>query len=67
MTQSTDLPEGWIAHDGGECPVAPNAIVEVLRNEGSIQKGRASYFKDDWQGPEWAWFHIIAYKPEQPQ
>ncbi len=58
------IAEGWIAHDGGPCPVPLNQHVEVLCRGGGKGTGLADYFwwgryKD---GP--ASYEIIAYKPE---
>ena len=35
------LPDGWIEHDGGCCPVPPGTPVEVRLRKGSVHKGRA--------------------------
>lgn len=35
------LPDGWIEHDGGCCPVPPGTPVEVRLRKGNVHKGRA--------------------------
>lgn len=67
MTDEIKIPEDWTRHDGGKCPVDPNAIVMVLLREGTITVPQeAGFFSDgfyDW----WEWRgdrdrNIIAYR-----
>jgi len=61
-----DIPDGWITHDGGPCPVRGPAVIEVV-----IRGGLRGWVTPDAIG----WEHIgripmsdiIAYKPEEPQ
>ena len=62
-----ELPEGWIAHDGGPCPVEKHVLVSVLFDDGDDEPmtETAFVFSEAW------WLHcgapgnnIIAYKPE---
>lgn len=56
--------DGWIEWDGGECPVGPNAVVEVKLRSGSGYQG--------WQAKTFDWPHlgmpldIIAYRVVKP-
>lgn len=38
---AADGPDGWIAHDGGPCPVPVGTLVEVRLRAGSVHKGQA--------------------------
>jgi hypothetical protein len=69
--------DGWIEHDGGPCPVAPDCRVIVMQRTGHIRNVRkASHWSARADEPDWGqdcWIHqaewcdIIAYRPEQPQ
>ncbi|MBF5091256.1 hypothetical protein F1640_14785 [Novosphingobium sp. NBM11] len=67
----TSLPEGFIPHDGGPCPVAPDTLVTVMSRNGCVSSGRYARF---WDYPPswWRWQSldhdndIIAYKVENP-
>lgn len=63
MTDTPKIPEGFIRHDGGKCPVPLDASVSIMFADGMIDDGwlPARY---------WAWGRalpcnswIIAYKP----
>lgn len=66
-----DIPDGWIAHDGGPCPVPLDSYPQVMARDGTIIRRRVAAGiwargSADWwqhQGPERN-NHIIAYKPE---
>ena len=60
--------EGWIEHDGGECPVDPDVFVfPMFKGEPDPSKGMLRTYGRAWQ---YAWHHdgaeddIIAYRPE---
>lgn len=71
MLTPEQIADGWIAHDGGECPVDPVCLVRVL-------------FRGTWEpipsrglgkrARMWRWefaplapaSDIIAYRPEKP-
>ena len=72
--------EGWIAWEGGECPVPYDAIVEVQCRDGFRSEGFASEFSGS---PSWNWWKheparyekdgfgfnhadIVAYRPRTP-
>lgn len=38
----TKLPDGWIEHDGGPCPVADHAIVDALLRDGQCGENRCA-------------------------
>lgn len=64
-----DIPEGWIAHDGGPCPVDLQTHVEVILRCGEIINNAAIELewnhligRDGMSGD----FDIVAYKPETP-
>ncbi len=63
---SDELPEGWIAHDGGPCPVPLGSKVSVLYRNGV----RGTLFTIDLGWDHLPDYHpeadIIAYKPENP-
>lgn len=58
------LADGWIAHDGGPCPVDKWEPVTIMRRDGKTAKHPDSRFLD-WR-PYEAYAHtdIIAYRPE---
>ena len=66
----SELPEGFIPHDGGPCPVPLDSYPRVMLRGGELDRGvvTASFWTgetDDW----WQWMgdaetNIIAYKPE---
>lgn len=57
------LPVGWIAHDGSESPLGPDAYVEIMYQDGTSNHNFASYF---------TWTHdqdvgnIVAYRAVEP-
>ena len=63
-----DLPDGWIAHDGGPCPVDPNSLPLVKLRDGEILACEDDETADcfQWEHDQ-AEYDIIAYKPEQPK
>ncbi len=59
-----EIPDGWIAHDGGPCPVAIGTTVSVLYRNGlqatwAVSHGMGWKYLPDYL-PE---HDIIAYKP----
>lgn len=61
------LPKGWIAHNGGPCPVRPNRRVQIwCRGERWSTVQRSVLVFPDEYGPQWLSGAIIAYKPETP-
>lgn len=62
--RAVDLPEGWIRHDGGPCPVPPGSQVSVIYRDGE----RDTMFAIDLGWAHLPDYHpehdIIAYKPE---
>lgn len=61
-----DLPEGWIAHDGGPCPVDPLTVVSVIMNTGkdwreSVAPKEARSWH--WQVDQSKSGAILAYRP----
>lgn len=60
---SVEIPEGFTPFDGGECPVDPSCIVEILLRNGKTNKNNFGYSADLFR-----WNHtgvendIIAYK-----
>lgn len=70
---SEQLPDGWIAHDGGPCPVPLSARVSVLHRDGTPRMLRQAGWwvrienfaeHDLWRHEGPGHLHIIAYKPE---
>ena len=68
---ANELPEGFIPHDGGPCPVPLDSMVEIVWGDGLTFSGRSAVGFTIW--PEnWNWHlsgvpmseRIIAYKPE---
>ncbi|QCI93385.1 hypothetical protein [Novosphingobium sp. EMRT-2] len=68
----TSLPEGFVAHSGGPCPVAPDTMVTVVFRDGQVVERERAKF---WSGPGEDWWRwqshnhdndIIAYKVENP-
>lgn len=66
MLTPDQIADGWIAHDGGPCPVPFDDRVSVMCRDGVI-------LHDDEEGDcagNWYWHHdggngdIIAYHPE---
>ena len=57
-----EIPEGFIPHDGGPCPVAEDVLIEAVFRDGETGKARPKVLH---------WKHygrvsdIIAYKPER--
>lgn len=66
--------EGWIEHDGSECPVGASVEVQLRvrrRHDGSIWErpgsDRADWFKDmGWWTGEGRHHRIVAYRIVQP-
>lgn len=60
---SVEIPEGFTPFEGGECPVDPSCIVEILLRNGETNKKNFGYsadlFRWDHTGVE---HDIIAYK-----
>jgi hypothetical protein len=60
---SVEIPEGFTPFEGGECPVDPSCIVEILLRNGETNKNNFGYsadlFRWDHTGVE---HDIIAYK-----
>ena len=57
MTPAPDLPEGWIRHDGGACPVDPNMRIIARFGREAMEgefEGRARNFN---------WANVIAFRP----
>lgn len=68
MTDKTEamFADGWIKHDGGQCPVPHNTRVRYLmldESEGTRPMWAGNL---DWSHEGWG-SDIIAYKVEQPQ
>jgi len=67
----TALPEGFIPHDGGPCPVEPQVMVQVIFRKESADDFDAEYCP----AGAFRWSHktgardmdIIAYKPTQQE
>ena len=62
--------QGWIEHDGGECPVAPNDRVKIwVRCNSAPSIGVVGFARNC----DWSWevdspsSDIIAYRPEPKQ
>lgn len=71
MLTDTQRAEGWVAHDGGECPVPLDSCPDVMFRDGAYEPGT------NWPAKYWArpldwWRHqspdrsadIIAYRKE---
>lgn len=67
MLTPEQIADGWIAHDGGDCPVPLDSRPAVLFRDGEIINGR--------KAENWVWehkafpirlthVHIIAYRPK---
>lgn len=64
-----ELPEGWIKHDGGPCPVDPVSRPlmmfamptppHIWNASGAIHRNRK------WRAGAAVWSNCIAYKPEE--
>jgi|JI6StandDraft_1071083.scaffolds.fasta_scaffold744367_1 hypothetical protein len=62
MLTDEQIADGWIAHDGGECPVPPKArVLCILRRYPFDLEGSASFFRWSHDGTS---TDIIAYIPE---
>lgn len=51
------IADGWIEHDGGECPVPRDALVKVRFRNGDEQSGRACWFDGgiSYKPSDWNW------------
>jgi hypothetical protein len=58
-----EIAEGWIAHDGGPCPVNEGSLPKIMLRDGKTGfiLGCALIWEHDGRGDD-----IIAYKPENP-
>lgn len=60
------IPKGFIHHDGGECPVEPDALVECLCRTidgfGSAGVTRARYHEWDASKHEGGYGAVVAYR-----
>jgi hypothetical protein len=70
----TALPEGFVPHDGGPCPVPLNSKPVIMVRSGEIQTGESfpAWFwaagdKDWWQHQGNRRNNIIAYRPTQQE
>ena len=67
MLTEEQIADGWIAHDGGPCPVEPTVLVRYKMRSTADDK-RANAAGDlDWRHPAFGDDHavdIIAYRPE---
>ena len=64
------IADGWIEHDGGECPVPLDSRPKILWGDGWITKSDkvpAGDWDDSWRHCGPIKHHIIAYKPELTQ
>ena len=65
MLTDEQIAEGWIAHDGGSCPVPRETWPALLFRNGVREQG---IDRSDWC--EWShdgsWSDIIAYRKELP-
>ncbi len=61
------LPDGWIEHDGGPCPVPGDAPTAVLLRNGARGFGAANVFLGWCHTDSAEPAHVIAYKPEPHQ
>lgn len=66
-----DLPDGFIAHDGGPCPIEGRC--DVMFRDGFVAKGSLA---SEWAMGTYDWWRgqhpeakraIIAYRPTTPQ
>ena len=67
------LPEGWLSHEAGDCPVPLETIVRVMHRTGAIRNPRPARWwtafdpkfaeHDLWKHDGDQGQHIIAYKP----
>jgi hypothetical protein len=71
----TTLPEGFIPHDGGPCPVPLDQQVTVLFADGMQDESEAGFWTG-WEKEDaenlWKWEcdpqdRIIAYRPSQQE
>jgi hypothetical protein len=64
------IPEGWTKHDGGPCPVADDARVNVMFRDGydplEAGQGTAGVWGSLWQWQNHGPADIIAYKVVKP-
>lgn len=67
-TTPARIAAGWLAHDGGDCPVEPDSRPTVMYRDGSISPLDVTATKRIWMhspsGRREYW-DIIAYLPEK--
>jgi len=71
----TSLPEGFVPHDGGPCPVPLDQEVTVLYADGGWSAAEAGFWtgwEENDQMNSWSWEcdpynRIIAYRPTQQE
>lgn len=63
------IAEGWIAHDGGPCPVPQDTVVEALLRSGGAFNDRAGVLGsgsvDNWRQSnhaDWGGLDVMAYR-----
>ncbi len=66
-SQSADKSDGWIAHDGHECPLEPKTRVQVKLRNGMVFEGRAltddaCMDSEQWIDDKYHDLTIIAYR-----
>lgn len=59
------IPEGFTPWSGGDCPVDPDAGVDVIMSDGSVAGSEASDF--DWHHVEGRIGNIIAYRADKAE
>lgn len=72
LPDDAELEEGWIRHDGGKCPVAPDDRPAVFFRIGGPMKAgvrAASYWDEFGEGSRWEWrgrrpgyYDILGYR-----
>jgi hypothetical protein len=66
IADDADLPQGWLRHDGGECPVPNCSRPAVMHRMGSrSQMGKTNAIDLRWKhGDRQEPMDIVAYRPE---
>jgi hypothetical protein len=68
IAKGMDMPEGYIAHDGGPCPVEPERRVYLLvrTNNGVDEAGpiKAKLHEWPWSEHVGGWGEILGYRLE---